>query len=253
VKAVKVLVVAMCCLIAGCGVEGTYSFFTPEGLPKNQQIWALYRQTNLKQSTSSEVLARFDNPKYALLSQSKSIVALADKTNAGRKMWFNMVTFDENELIAKRKYFLISNERPKQFSLEPWEGVDFGCQMVLPKDFLDEPYANENARRIAILKKVDSDTRKDTGEIGTDNKAISLCGMMAGQGMESLLTTLNESPSLAARLGEPNGLEFEHVTFDKGKLRMVIDNDIVTVRMRLGSFVKGGILSFEKLGAMEEF
>ena len=163
-------------------------------------------------------------------------------------MWFNMVTFDENELIATRKYVFISNERPKQLFVEPWEGVDFGCQMVLPKDILDEPYANENARRIAILKKVETDTRKDTGEVGTDNAMLSLCGMMAGQGMGSLLTKLDSSPAFASRLSEPNGLEFEHTSFDKGRLRMVIDNDVVTVKMRLGSFEKRGKAQFRVYG-----
>jgi hypothetical protein len=213
----------------------------------------MYHQTILRQSTSSEVLPRFGTPDYAFLSQSKSIVAIAGTTRQGHKMWLNMVTFDENELIAKRKYFFISNERPKILFVEPWEGVDFGCQMILPKDVLDEPYANENARRIAILKKVDVDTRKDTSEVGTDNATLSLCGMMAGQGMESLLNKLDESPALAIRLSEPNGLEFEHTSFDKGRLRMVIDNDIVTVRMRLGSFVKKQEkFSFEHMEGMED-
>jgi hypothetical protein len=130
--------------------------------------------------------------------------------------------------------------------------VDFGCQMVLSKDVLDEPYANENARRIAILKKVEADTRKDTSEVGADNVMLSLCGMMAGQGMGSLLTRLDGSPAIASRLSEPNGLEFEHTSFDKGRLRMVIDNDVVTVRMRLGSFGKGWKASFEMLGSMED-
>ena len=107
-----------------------------------------------------------------------------------------MVSFDENELIAKRKYYFIYDERPKQLFVEPWEGLDFGCQMVLSKEILDEPYADENARRIAILKKVDADTRKDTSEIGADNAMLSVCGMMAGQGMESLLTKLDASPAI---------------------------------------------------------
>lgn len=224
---------------------------TPEGPPTNKQIYTQYRQTTLKQSTSADVLSRFGTPKYALLSQSKSIAALGGTTKEGHKIWFNMVTFDENDLMAKRKYYFISNERPKQLFVEPWEGLDFGCQMVLSKEILGEPYADENARRIAILKKVDADTRKDTSEIGADNAMLSLGGMMAGQGMESLLTKLDASPALAVRLSEPNGLEFEHINFDKGKLRMVIDNDIVTVKMRLGSYEKRGKAGSDGLDAMD--
>lgn len=248
----RAVIVVVCCLAGGCEPGDPFVFFTPEGPPSNKQIYAQYRQTTLKQSTSAEVLSLFGTPKYALLSQSKSIAALAGTTEQGHKMWFNMVSFDESELIAKRKYYFIYNEKPKQLFVEPWEGLDFGCQMVLSKEILDEPYADENARRIAILKKVDADTRKDTSEIGTDNATLSISGVMAGQAMESLLNKLDGSPALAARLSEPNGIEFGHTGFDKGRIRMVIDNDVVTVKMRLGSFEKRGKASFEGLDAMDD-
>jgi hypothetical protein len=245
---------ALCCLAAGCNAGDPFEFLVREGPLTNKEIYAQYRQTILNQSTSAEVLSRFVivTPKYALLSQSKSIAAIAETTKHRHKMWFNIVSFDENELIAKRKYYFISHERPKQLFVEPWEGVDFGCQMVLSKETLEQPYADENMRRIAVLKKVDADTRKDTMDIGADNATLSLNGMMAGQGMESLLIKLNAAPALAARLSEPNGLEFDHINLDKGRLRMVIDNDIVTLKMRLGGFAKEGKISFEKLDAMEE-
>jgi hypothetical protein len=248
-KTMRALVVVMCYLAAGCEAV---VFVTPEGPPTNKQIYAQYRQTILKQSTSADVLSRFGTPKDALLSQSKSIAALAGTTKQSHKMWFNMVSFDESELIAQRKYYFISHERPKHLFVEPWEGVDFGCQMVLSKDILDEPYADENARRIAVLKKVDADTRKDTMDIGADNAMLSLSGMMAGQGMESLLRKLDASPALAFRLSEPNGVEFDHINLDKGRLRMVIDNDVVTVKMRLGSYGKGGKISLEGSGVMDD-
>ncbi len=216
----------------------------------------MYKQTTLKQSTSAEVLARFagvETPKDAFLSQSKSIVALYGDKKTGKKQWFNIVTFDENELVARRKYVFVYDDRPKQLFVRPWEGSDFGCQMVLPKDILDEPYANENARRIAILKQVEADIRKDTAEVGTDNKMISTSGMMLAQTMSNLLLRLDASPVLASRFGEPNGLDFEHTTLlDKGRLRMVVDDDIVTVRMQLGSFTKRGKLGFEGFAAMED-
>ena len=248
-KALRAAVLVMCCLVAGCEAV---VLVTPEGPPSNKQIYAQYKQTTLKQSTSADVLSRFGTPKYALLSQSKSIAALAGTTKENHKIWFNMVTFDENDLMAKRKYYFISNERPKQLFVEPWEGMDFGCQMVLPKEILDAPYADENARRIAILKKVDADTRKDTTEIGADNTILNIGGMMAGQGIEGLVTKLDASPALAARLSEPNGLEFDHINLDKGKLRMVINDDIVTVKMRLGSYEKRGKAGSDGLDAMDD-
>lgn len=236
-------VLVLCGLIAGCAAV---EFFTPEEPPTNEQVYAIYRQTALKRSNSADVLAALGQPEYALVSQSKSIIALAGQKKKGYKTWFDMVGFDESELTANRKYVFISDERPKQLFVEPWEGVYFDCEMVLPRKVLDEPYANENAKRIAILKQVGADMRKDTGEIGADNKDIGVCGMVIGQGIETVVVKLDGSPALAGRLTDPNGLEFSHTSFDKGLLRMVVDDDVVSVRMRLGSFAKKWKVGFEK-------
>ena len=241
-KALRISVLLACGLLAGCSVVG---FVMPAGPPSYEQIYAVYRQTALNQSTSADVLAAFGRPKNELLSQSKSIIATAGQGKRGQKTWFNMVTFDENELIAKRKSVFIADERPKQLFAEPWEGVNFDCKMVLPRKVLDEPYANENARRIAILKQVGADTRKDTGEIGEDNKVVGTCGMVVGQAIDTVTVKLVGSPAFAARLTDPNGLEFSHTSFNKGLLKMVVEDDVATVRIRLGSFAKGGKLSFE--------
>jgi hypothetical protein len=243
VKTIRLVVLSACGLLAGCEVG---EFVKPEGPPSNAQIYAIYRQTALKQSTSAGVLASFGQPEYALLSQSKSVIALAGKKKEGYKTWFNMVAFDENELMAKRKYVFICDELPKQLFVEPWEGVDFDCKMVLSRKVLDEPYANENARRVAILKEVGADVRKDTGEVGADNKSLKVYGMIICLGIDTVLTELDSSPALATRFTDPNGLEFEHINFDKGFMWMTVKDDVATVKMRLGSFAKKYKISFEE-------
>jgi hypothetical protein len=241
-KAIRFSVLVSCVLLSGCSIWG---FVKPEGPPSNAQVYAVYRQTVLKQSTSADVLAAFGQPKYALLSQSKSIIALAGQKEKGYKTWLNMVAFDENELIARRKYVFIADERPRQLFVEPWEGVYFDCKMVLPREVLDEPYASENARRVAILKQVGADMRRDTSEVGTDNEVVEVCGMVAGQAIDGVAVKLSSSPALATRLTDPGGLEFEHAGFDKGLLRMAVEDDVVTVRIRLGSFAKKGKIGIE--------
>jgi hypothetical protein len=240
-KAIRLAVLVLCGLIAGCAVVG---FFTPERAPSNEHIYAIYRQMTLKQSSSADILTLFGSPEYGLISQSKSIIAQAGQKKKGYKSWFNMAAFDENSLIVNRKYVFIVDERPKQLFVEPWEGVDFDCQMVLPKEVLDEPYANENARRIAILKQVGADTRKDTTEVGADNEVVARCGMIVGQAIDALGVKLDASPAIAAGLSNPDGLEFEDISFDKGRLRLVVVDDVATVRMRLGSFAKKWKVSF---------
>jgi hypothetical protein len=221
-------------------------FFKPEGPPANEEIYAIYRQTTLNRSTSADVLALYARPELGLISQSKSIIAQAGQKKKGYKSWFNMVAFDENELIVKRKYVFIVDERPKQLFVAPWEGVNFDCRMVLPKEVLDEPYANENAKRIAILNQVRESTRADAKDVGADNQIILRCGVIISQAIDALGVKLDASPAMAAGLSDPEGLEFEDMSFDKGRMRLITEGDVVTVRMRLGSFAKKWKVSFEE-------
>ncbi len=242
-KMIRLSVLVLCGLVSGCMVV---EFFKPAGPPSNQEIYDVYRQITLDQSTSADVILLFAKPEYGLISQSKSIIAQAGQKKKGHKSWFNMAAFDENSLIVNRKYVFIVDERPKQLFVEPWEGVYFDCQITVPEEVLNEPYANDNARRIAILKQVGADTREDTKEVGTDNAVIATDGMIVGQAIDAAVVKLNASPALAAELSEPQGLAFEELSFDKGRLRMVVDGSVATVKLRLGSYAKKWKVSLEK-------
>ena len=235
IRATKLLVLTCCVCLSGCAVV---DFLTPDKPPYYKELWAIYNHTNLKESTSSDVLATIHLPEYELLSQSKSVVASCGQKKRTYHTWFNMVAFDENEATARRKYLLVINERPKMLFTEPWEGVTYDSEMVLEAEVLDEPYANENARRIAILKRVLENTRKDIDQVKTDNKTLNVCGTVINQALKTVLVKLDASPALASELSEPAGLDFSHISFDKGKIRMLVEGDIVTIKMMLGSFVK---------------
>ena len=222
--------------LSGCPVV---EYLTPEKPTRhNEQISECYSLIKLKTSTSAEVLEIIHMPGNELLSQSKSVIVSSGQKKGGYKNWLNMVAFDENEPTARRKYLLIADEKPKVLLVEPREGLIFNCEMVIGSDVLGKPYSNENARRLAILKQVQENVRKDTDEVSKDNKTIAVCGMLINQAIETVLLNLDESPALAARLDEPRGVKFEHTSFDKGKIQMVITDDIASVKMKLGSFAR---------------
>jgi hypothetical protein len=202
-----------------------------------QLLYDSYNQTQLKASSSSNVLATIHGPDSELLSQSESVIAAAGRNTKGRKSWFNMVSFDQNTLTAKRKYVFITDDRPNYVE-QPRKSASFDCEMELDADVLDEPYANENARRIAILRRIQENTNADIAEVGSDNKTIDICGMIVNQSFEMALVGLEASPALAARLSEPKGLDFSHITFGTGRIQMILDYDIVKVKMRLGRDIK---------------
>ncbi len=237
------LTIAVCCagllfILSGCAVVDTVGFFTPEKPPFDEQISEGYERIELKKSSSADVLSMICLPEYEMLSQSKSVIASLGQKKKGYKTWLKMAAFDENELTARRKYLMAVDERPKFLFVEPWAGLEFDCETVLEKDVIDKPYSNENARRIAIMRQVSKNVRGDIAEVKQDNKMIDVSGMLINQALATVLVKLDGSPVLAAKLNGPDGIEFEHTSFDKGKVWMVVGDDVVTVKIMLGSLVK---------------
>ena len=103
--------------LCGCAVR---DFLMPERPPYDAEIAQSYSQTELKISTSADVLATIHKPEYELLSQSRSVIASVGQKKKGREIWLNMVAFDENELTARRKYFFIVDEQSKGFPFMRW-------------------------------------------------------------------------------------------------------------------------------------
>lgn len=219
----------------------------PEGPPYNWELRLGYDQTVLKVSSSSDVLNTIALPDYELLSTSQSVVACAGEKKQGHKSWLKMVAFDENTLTAQRKYILIVDDTPGLMD-DPKKYLSFDCEIVLQSRVLAEPYANENARRIAILRRVRENALKDRTEVGPDNKLVNINAMLINQVLEAALVELDNSPVLASRLPDRGGIEFSQLSFGKGRLQMVVEGDIVKIRTRLGSAAKG----FEKPEDLEQ-
>lgn len=236
-RVAKLLAVLCCCALYSCSIG---EYFEPLVPPYEGELSASYHQTKLKESNSADVLVVIHRPKYELLSQSKSVVASQGQKKKGHKIWFNMVAFDENELTAKRKCFFLVDEKAKGLLIWPKRRLIFDSEMVLEKEVLDEPYANENARRIAILRRVLENIRGDVDEVAPDNKTIGICGMLINQTLGTVLQKLDESPVLASKLSDAKGFGFDHITLGKGNITMSVTDDIVQVNIRLGSFVWSG-------------
>jgi hypothetical protein len=229
--------VVLCFALSCCWLIDFKDFMTPEGPPKLKEIAKTYYLTELRKSTAADVLPLLYMPQYSLLSQSTSILAAQGEKKKGYKLWFTMVRFDENDLLAKRKYLMVADEKPKVLiPTQPWAGMRFDGRLVLEGEVLEEPYADENARRIAMLKFAREAIHDDIAEVKEDNKAYEVCGAMINQSIEATLTVLEHTPALAVRLSDEKGLDFEHRSFDRGKIGMTSDERTVTIRIRVGSF-----------------
>ena len=234
------LIALIGCLFFSLALSGCFitDFARPEGPPKDKAVAEGYLNTQLKVTDAAEVLNTIHMPEYTVLSQSSSVIAASGQKIEGYKNWFNMVAFDEDQLTATRKYIFTINEKPKVLFNDTWPQFSYDSQAVLPADILDKPYADESSRRIAVLEYIQATLAKDMREVEADNKDLAALGMVINQTFDRLLIKLKESPALATKLDDEEALEFDHINMDKGKIGMVIEGDIVTVKMRVGSSYK---------------
>ena len=237
-------------LLEGCSTVSPWA--RSRQLSYQAKLSAPYDRITLKQSIIQNAVPKIqrlqDDPgsgfaEAELISHSENVVISLGQSRDGFKTWFNMVTFQENELNAIRKYFFFVDDKARSFELRPSQGLRFDCEMVIGEEMLAEPGTTENAQRIAMLRNVLDNFHKDINELRDDtdtpeqgNKMHDICRMLINQAFEVILRELDSSPVLATRLSQPGGVEFNHINFDKGKIQMVVSADIVTVKIRLGAF-----------------
>lgn len=244
------LLVVLCWGLYGCSV---WRRFKPEEAPY-EKLSASYYLTRLKTSSSHDVLRIIRTTKNRLgprftgthlLSQSETAIASVGQSKNGYKTWFTLFTFDEHDMNAKRKYFYLVDEKAllapnniRSFQILPKPGLMFDSQMVLSTELLGKPYATEEARQIVILKQVAKNLRNDIDELGQDNQTLVVSGMLMNQVLKAVLLELDKTPVLAKNLSEKSGVQFDHINFGRSRIAVTTDEDIVTIKIRLGVFVR---------------
>jgi len=198
-------------------------------------IFDRYYATTLKVTTSADVLATTQNPDTELLSQSESVVAIWGKQGKNdRTHWFNMIAFDEDAMTAVRKYGFILEETTRGMNRTPKPGLRFDGELVMSADILDAAYANNNEKQIAILKAVQDAFNKDAAELTYDSQVLKSSTMMTQQAINNVLNKLQLSPAYAAHLSRPEGMAFDHMTLGESYIRMLIEDDIVKIKIKAG-------------------
>ena len=229
-------------------------------LPSNQlpyeTLAAPYRLTQLKTSTTLDVLGIIDAPEYQikskaagvrLLNQSNTAIAVSGQSSDTFKTWVDLIVFDESRLTARRKYFFCSDERatsqpdrPTRVLIPPRSGIVFDAQCVLPADLQTTPYATEEARLMAIVRWLSEQYGADAKNLTDDptqpvqaNEYVSLSAMMVNQDFQGLLIELTATPGLTRGLADDQGVEFPHISLGAGRIRLAVSDDIVTVKIHV--------------------
>jgi hypothetical protein len=214
------ILAAMSIALTGCGKA-----IDREG------IYGQYDKTVLKQSTSADVLSYIQNPKTEHLSQSESILASWGNDWKARTHWFNMVAFDEEQLTAARKYvFTLEDYRGPNTKPRPKLRLDVAA--VIDSQTLGAAYPTQNQLRVEIIKKLKTSYLEDSKAVDFESQALQSSSMMVTQAFNNLLNTLNQSPALAEDLSKLEGMEFNHMTMGTSRARMLIEGDIVKLKIK---------------------
>lgn len=231
----KLLVVAFLLL---CGMLMTGCYNRGSEYP---EIFERYYLTTLKVSDSSSVMSAIRDDKEAeLVSQSESVVASWGKKGGTAILWFNAVAFDEDELTAVRKYGFVVDEKAKGSRLFNVDVLNlrFDAELIVGSDVMEAPYANANARKIAVLREVTKRFNGDLLQLKGDSQSLDSSSALVNQVLKRILYQLDHSPALAARFEEMSGMKFDHMNFGEGRIRMLIEEDIVKVKIKAGSIVE---------------
>ena len=240
-------------ILAGCSVVSSQDAAQKQQLSEEQELSAPYDRIVLKKSLTLDALPKIRRSQdghgsflagIETVSHSGRVVASLGQSRDESRTWFNMVTFHQYRLNVIRKYFFVVDDRAGSLRARSRRGLRFDCEMVLDKEVTGKSHVSENLRRIAILRYVLAQMRKDIKELGDDvdvpdqyNMKLDVCGMLINQALEMVLVKLEASPVLAMGLCEDGGVEFDHINFGKGIVRMVVTDDIVVVKACFGAFI----------------
>ena len=209
--------------VSGCGVP----------VESYQPIFDRYYSTTLKLSTSADVLAMVQDPDTEMLSQSDSVVAAwGVRGKKDRTHWFNMVAFDEDQMNAVRKYGFILKELKPGWNRMPKPALRLDAAYVMDTEVLDAAYVNNNEKLIEVLRAAQTKFDDDARELTFDSKSFRNSTIMVQQAFKSVLYKLSHSPAYAAKLPLYEGLVFDHPILGESYIRMVIDGDIVKVKIK---------------------
>jgi hypothetical protein len=234
VNTVRAALLLACVGLCGCTFYGRAQ---PESGPLDVDILSRYNRVTIGASTSADVLILLERPEDELLSQGKTVIASAGQKKDGHKLWFNLVAFDEDELTARHKCVLIADEAASGFLNMPNRRLDLRCQTILGEDIMGEPYASENARRMAVLRAIQTALRDDMLEVQGDNAVLEAGGMLAHQAIGELLVDLDKSPAVAADLSGADGMTFDHSVFGTGKAMLMIIGNRANLQIRIDASV----------------
>jgi len=219
------MLLVSCVVLGGCAQ-----------LPISETLFFSYNQTTLGKTNSADELNYIQMTQTTLLSKSDTVIASWGQNDTGVQQWLNVVAFDEATGLAVRKYFFFVDEKARNYPfVHPKWTARFDGQLTLDTAVLEKPYTSQNARSIAIVKEIQKQFAADLAKVSGDNKNIAMCQMVVNESFEQLQLLFADSPEWASKLDTPEGVTFDHRSYDKGILHLREVDGVTEIALQTGA------------------
>lgn len=226
------LLLSVCMTLAGC--DWAARGLTPPERPDARELMATFNKTTLNQSSAGDVVASVLYPTHQFIAQSQNTVAISGPKPVRARAWLTLVSFGES-LTASGKYFFLINDKPQAFMFTKLILARMDVEKVITPEVLKKNYPDEEAKNIAILRDILNGFNTSVREVKSSDAHIRSCSMAANQMLTEILTRLKTSSIEASRFADPAGMPVDNSNMGKGRLRMVVEGDIVKLKIIIGS------------------
>lgn len=221
-------------VLAGCGYfEQPKDRLSMEPQPFTKALPNNYYAVKVNESTAAEVLENISRPEKEVLNQTENVVLTHGTKKNGHQLWFAAVAFDDESMVAKRKYFFHTDEKSYHINAED-QKLYIDMVLDMPEQVYDETYTSADVKHVEIFKGVYERFREDTRDLTVENQQFESCTLMVNQVFNSLLHQLSLQRDLVRKMVGDKGLRFDHMNYDGGRVRMVITDSVVHVRVLVG-------------------
>jgi hypothetical protein len=218
--------------LAGCA-------WTARGLsapekPSPQDLLATFNDTALGKSTSGDALAAVRYPEFQLVVNGQNGLAVSGPRTAGSRTWLTLFSFGDS-LTVSGKYFFLINDKPTAFMYKKFIRARLDAEKIITPEVLAKNYSDEEARNVAILSDILTGFGAAAKEVKVSDTRTRSCAMAVHDLLSQILAKLAASPSEAMHFDNPAGIAFDHATMGPGRFRMIVEGDVVKLKVIVGS------------------
>jgi hypothetical protein len=207
---------------------------SPPESPTALDLLGEFKATELEKSTSGDVLSVVAFPGIEVVSSSQNAVSITGPQDLADRTWATLVSFGDDTLTANGKYFVYVNDKPRGFFHHKVTNARLDVEKIITPEVLTANYPNPEEMRIAVIRDALKGFTATASSVKTQDRRLRSCAMVATQLFEGRITEYKASPSSIGPIDSLTGLAFDTPELGKGRIKMVVNGNVVKLKMVCG-------------------